>query len=87
MEHVETLLINSKMAKVEMRSYVKFLTISESCLYVSNKVPSTKMQLESGLNYRGIEDPHQAPLSLFGGTELCYLQVKAATLKPARSFY
>lgn len=83
MEHVETLLINSKMAKLEMRCYVKkFLTISMS---VSRW--QILIKWESGLNYRGIEDPHQAPLSLFSGTELCYLQVKAVTLKPARSIH
>lgn len=43
------------------------------------------MMGKAGWNYRGIEDPHQAPLSLFSGTELCYLQVKGATLKPTHS--
>lgn len=33
----------------------------------------------SRLIYRSIEDPHQASLSLLGGTEWCHLQVKAAT--------
>lgn len=84
MEHVETLLINSKMSKLEMRCYVKKIL---NHLYVSIEVANTHIKWESGLNYRGIEDPHQAPLSLFSGTELCYLQVKAVTLKPARSIH
>lgn len=43
---------------------------------------NSDVQTGSRLIYGGTEDPHQASLSLLGGTERCHLQAKAALFTP-----